>query len=125
MTFWLLVFISSGAIIILFIGLKILQEKTGTMLFWPGARERLEKLLVQKKNQGLDHLDQSSLPSIFDVIRGLLYIPRALVRVTMSWLERRFHRLVSIVRGKQKIENRGEASYFLNDIGPSRDKFRR
>ena len=48
MTISLIAFIASGIGLLLIIGIKLLQERMGMLLFWPDAREKGEIMLQRQ-----------------------------------------------------------------------------
>lgn len=122
---WLTTFITSGILIILFVGLKMIQRKYRVLLFWPSVRESIEKVLNSRKERLIQIIRNSDNNGLTYIIKTVTYIPRKVTRGGSQWIARKSDRVVRVVKGKQEIENRGEASYYLNDISSARDEFRR
>ncbi len=125
MVAWFTTFITSGILIILFIGLKMIQRKYRVLLFWPSVRESIEKVLNNRKERLIQSLRNSNNKRFSYIAKTVTYIPRKITRRGGRWIAQKSDKVVRVVKGKQEIENRGEASYYLNDISSARDKFRR
>jgi hypothetical protein len=118
MDMWLIIFIGSGSAIILFIILKLIQEKFRVLLFWPETRTKSEKMLRRWGNRVISRqIDVSIWTTVSE--RG-----KQKIHGVRAWFTKKSDPLVSVVKGKQKLDNRGNASYFLHDITSTRDRFR-
>ncbi len=125
MTFWLFTFIASGSLLVLFMILKMVQERFSILLFWPEARERMEIVFIERKKKIDVYLNQFSIKNFYIILHFFIIKMKSVLVRLHGWLDRRSYRLLNLIRGKQRIETRGRASYFLHDVTSFRDKFRR
>jgi hypothetical protein len=123
MTLWFTSFIVSGAGLIIFLLLKTVQDKYKILLFWPEARERIEKNLITRKERAERYLKQQGALSLKKMHQGSSHM----VTAAKASLNKRLDKisLVRQVKGTKDIEPKGKSSYFLNDIASWRNKFRR
>jgi hypothetical protein len=117
MTVWLTIFIISGSAIILFLAFKLIQQKFNILLFWPGARESVEKRLKSHQQKILNVFDTSEGKEGIYILWAITYVPRMVGWKIKQWLMRKSHGVVKVVQGKQGIENRGEALRRLSSVG--------
>ena len=116
-------FIISGLGIIMFIILKVIQDKYRVLVLWPDIRETFEIWLQAqaKKAAATEQLVEKS----FYIFVHYLVIK---VRNASAWLynklEVRNHKLAHLIRGEYKLEKRGQSSSYLNDITDFRNNVR-
>jgi hypothetical protein len=120
-----IIFIVSGALLTLFIILKMVQDRFAVLMFWPEAREQFEFRLIERKKRVDVYLERFSIRNFYIILHYFVLMGKSLLVWLHSWLDRKSYRLLNLIRGKQKIDGRGKASYFLHDVTSFRDKFRR
>ncbi|MES2436682.1 MAG: hypothetical protein V4519_01610 [Patescibacteria group bacterium] len=125
MSFWLILFITSGSAIVLFIALKLVQLQFGLLFFWPGIRQELEVILNQRKVKAARWLDIFSAQQMYIILHSIVVGLKGIVVAVHVWLDRKSHRLTSLIRGRHKVETNTKASHFLHDIKSFRDRFRK
>jgi hypothetical protein len=126
MTISLILFFASGLGIIILIGLKILQEKMGMLLFWPSVREKGEVFLQQQTQKVHWYTRAFSKQSLYIALHYILSRLRTLVMYVQQKIDKRLVHLVNLIKGRQMLDaTRGRASHFLHDISRFKDKFRR
>ncbi len=125
MSFALTTFLVSGGLIILMIVLKIFQEKSELLLFWPHARNKSESFL-QYHYKSIKYLfTHITRRHIYIFLYYVLKSARNLFARLVNRLDKRSFHLVSLIKGKQKVEQEGKASHFLHDVSRFRDRFRK
>jgi hypothetical protein len=126
MTLSLIAFIGSGVGIVLLIGLKMLQEKMGMLLFWPDIREKGEIVLKRQATKVKAFTSGFSKRNLYIILHFVLTKVRAFFVYLQRMIDKRLVHLVNLIRGKQRLDaTRGKASHFLHDITRFKDKFRR
>ncbi|MCC2630980.1 MAG: hypothetical protein K0S38_789 [Candidatus Paceibacter sp.] len=126
MTLSLIAFIGSGIGIVVLIGLKMLQEKMGMLLFWPDVREKGEVVLQRQADKVKTFADGFSKRNFYIFLHFVLTRVRAFFVYIQRMIDKRLVHLVNLIKGKQMLDStRGKASHFLHDITRFKDKFRR
>jgi hypothetical protein len=125
MSLWLILFISSGSAIILFIALKLVQLQFGLLFFWPSVRQEVEVILNRRKVTATRWLDIFSSKHMYVFLHKIVLKLKGIVVTMHVWLDRRSHRLTSLIRGRHPVETGAKASHFLHDIRSFRDRFRK
>ena len=122
----LIAFIASGVGIILLVGLKMLQQRLGLLMFWPDVREKGEFFLQRQAAQVRRFTDGFSKRSIYIALHYVLSKVRALFVYVQQKIDKRLVHLMNLIKGRQMLDvTRGKASHFLHDISRFKDKFRR
>ncbi len=125
MSLWLISFIASGSALVLLVLVKMIQNYFEIMLFWPEARQRIEKRVRRRTLKINKNIQEVSSKSVYIFLHFFISKTKGVLIVLHGWLDRKSHRLVSLIRGKQRIDARGKASYFLNDVASFRERFRK
>ncbi len=122
----LIAFIASGVGIFLLVGLKMLQQRLGLLLFWPDVREKGELVLRRHVTKVARFADGFSKRSVYIALHYVLFKIRALFVYFQEKIDKRLVHLMNLIKGKQMLDaTRGKASHFLHDISRFKDKFRR
>lgn len=121
----LIIFIVSGIGIIVFIGLKMLQERLGILLFWPDARSRLETRLQQRAARVRSFTQTFNKRTLYIVLHYILVKIRSLFSYLQQKIDKRLVHLVNLIKGKHPTEVKGNTSHFLHDINRFKNKFKR
>jgi hypothetical protein len=121
----LIVFIASGVGIILLIGVKMLQERLGLLLFWPDARTVGERFLQRQAAKVRVVTNMFTARNMYVFMHYILVKIRGLFVYFQHMIDKRLLHIVNVIKGKRVIDARGKASHFLNDINRFKDKFRR
>jgi hypothetical protein len=124
MSISLITFIASGCGIIAFLCLKVIQQRRGVLLFWPRFRSRIE-LRLRKIQDKIVYSQGIGVKTVYSLTHLLLRKTRSLLTVLEQKIDRKSKNLLSQIRGKQVLENRGRASHFLHDITHFRDRFKK
>jgi hypothetical protein len=122
----LIAFITSGTLIILLVGLKMLQQRLGLLLFWPDTREKGE-IFAQRQAKKVQRFTSGfSRRSMYIALHFILSKIRALFVYFQQKIDKRLVHLMNLIKGRQMLDaTRGRASHFLNDVSKFKDKFRR
>ncbi len=125
MSGWLISFIVSGAGIVLFILLKLIQEHFSILLFWPDSRQNVELRLINQQKRAAAYFSRHWTRNFYIVVHFFVAVLKNILSHLHIRLDKKSHRLVSLIRGKQHVEPRNTSSYFLNDIASFRNRFRK
>jgi hypothetical protein len=126
MTLSLIAFIVSGVGIVLLIGLKMLQQKLGMLLFWPDVREKGEIFLQHQAVKVQRVAEGFTKRSFYIALHFILTKVRAFFIYLQHKIDKRLVHLMNLIKGRQMLDaGRGKASHFLHDITRFKDKFRR
>jgi hypothetical protein len=122
----LIAFIASGVGIILLVGLKMLQQRLGLLLFWPDMREKGE-VYLQRHAAKIEHFREGfSKRSIYIALHYILSKVRSIFVYLQQKIDKRLVHLMNLIKGRQMLgATRGKASHFLHDVSRFKDKFRR
>lgn len=126
MTLSLIAFIASGVGLLIIIGIKMLQERSGMLLFWPDSREKVEIVLQRYAVSVRYFFQQFSKRNFYIVLHFLLSKIRTFAIFLQRKTDKQLVHLVNLIKGRQKLDmNRAKASHFLHDVTRFKDKFRR
>lgn len=125
MSISLLFFMLSGAGIILFVTLKMIQIKTGLLFFWPDTRNKIETVFKRQFAVSKDFLRTFNTRTVYLVIHYALVKIRKLFAYLQQKIDNRLIHLVNLIKGKRLVETKGKTSRFLHDINKFKDKFKR
>jgi hypothetical protein len=122
----LILFISSGAAIIILIALKMLQQKLGILLFWPDVREKGEIALQRQADKIRQFTDGFTKRSIYILMHFVLVKIRTFFVFIQQKIDKRLIHLMNLIKGRQNLDrSQASSSHFLHDISKFKDKFRR
>lgn len=126
MSISLIAFITSGIGMIVLVGLKMLQQRLGLLLFWPDAREKGEIVLSRQAAKIHRFTEGFSKRSFYIALHFVLSKIRVFFVYLQHMIDKRLVHLVNLIKGRHMIDNsRGRASHFLHDIKHFKDKFKR
>jgi hypothetical protein len=122
----LIAFIISGFLIVVFIGIKVIQQHIGYLLFWPATREGVEDKLQSIRQKGERFISGFNRRTALILLHSVLSKIRNIFVYIQHVIDKRLVYLVNLIKGKQTGEKtRGRASHFLYDIKHFKDKFKR
>lgn len=105
------------------IGLKMLQDRFGVLMFWPDVRERWEKSLGRKTTKIKSVKTVVNRHNLYLVLHFVLLKLRSVVIFFQKMIDRRLLRIVNLIKGRH-VPDRGKASHFLSDIASFKDKYK-
>ena len=110
---------------IIFIAIKMLQERLGFLLFWPDVRAGIEVRLRRRVEKIKEFFQTFNTRTVYIILHYMLVKIRQLFSFIQQKIDKRLVHLVNLIKGKRLTEARGKASNFLHDINRFKDKFRR
>ncbi len=119
-----IIFIVSGGLIVALLATKAFQEKYEVLLFWPYARQYVERFLQKKYSEVTYYFSHVTQKHFYIVLHYLVVRGKKFFADMHKKLDERSHHLVSLIQGKQYIETDRKASPFLHDMSNFRDNFR-
>jgi hypothetical protein len=117
-------FIISGLGIVAVILLKRFQDSHDLLMFWPRHRIKIDTR-IQKGVHRLQDVERMGLKVFYVFFHWLVVKGKQKARLLEIWLDKKSRNLVSAIRGRQILHQRGKASHFLHDITHFRDHFRK
>ncbi len=106
-------------------GLKMLQEKLGFLLFWPNARAKCEKFLSHLFTAVAEFFRSFNKQTFYIVLHYCLTHIRTFFVYLQHKIDKKLVHLVNLIKGKKMIETSSRASRFLYDINHFKEKFGR
>lgn len=126
MSISLIAFIGSGVGIMLLVGLKMLQQKMGLLLFWPDIREKGEVVLQRRVGSYKRFREGFTKRSFYIALHYVLVRVRAFFVYVQHMIDKRLVHLMNLIKGRHMLDrSQAKASHFLHDITRFKDKFRR
>lgn len=108
---------------IIFMSLKVVQEKYNILVLWPNVRNQSELWLRARLHQ-LRETEKVAEKGFYMMVHYVVIKFRNIFAWLFRFFEAHNHKLVALIRGEYQLNKRGKSSSYLNNIRQFRDHVR-